>query len=57
MSVRLDPAARTPRVEAAATLGEFDRDAQAFALATPVGVIASHDRPSTRKVDRAVSFT
>lgn len=37
-SVRVDPAGRTARVEPGVTLGEFDRDAQAFGLATPVGI-------------------
>jgi FAD/FMN-containing dehydrogenase len=37
-SVRIDPAAGTARVEAGVTLGEFDREAQAFALATPLGI-------------------
>src|SRR6185436_10152730 len=37
-SVRVDPVARTARVEPGVTLGEFDREAQAFGLATPVGV-------------------
>jgi FAD/FMN-containing dehydrogenase len=37
-SVRVDPAAATARVEPGVTLGEFDREAQAFGLATPVGI-------------------
>jgi len=37
-SVRIDPAARTARVEPGVTLGEFDREAQAFGLATPLGI-------------------
>ena len=37
-SVRIDPAARTARVEPGVTLGEFDHEAQAFGLATPVGI-------------------
>jgi FAD/FMN-containing dehydrogenase len=37
-SVRIDPDARTARVEPGVLLGEFDREAQAFSLATPVGV-------------------
>src|SRR5918911_2028534 len=37
-SVRVDPVNRTARVEPGATLGEFDREAQAFGLATPLGV-------------------
>jgi FAD/FMN-containing dehydrogenase len=37
-SVRVDPVARTARVEPGVTLGEFDREAQAFGLATPVGI-------------------
>src|SRR5919109_348945 len=37
-SVRVDPANLTARVEPGVTLGEFDREAQAFGLATPTGV-------------------
>src|SRR5512146_928862 len=37
-SVRIDPKGKTARVEPGVTLGEFDRDAQAFGLATPVGI-------------------
>lgn len=37
-SVRVDPTSRTARVEAGVTLGEFDHEAQAFGLATPLGI-------------------
>jgi FAD/FMN-containing dehydrogenase len=37
-SVRIDPVRRTARVEPGATLGDFDHEAQAFGLATPVGI-------------------
>jgi len=37
-SVRVDPDARTARVEAGATLADFDHEAQAFGLATPLGI-------------------
>jgi FAD/FMN-containing dehydrogenase len=37
-SVRIDPKGMTARVEPGVTLGEFDREAQAFGLATPVGI-------------------
>lgn len=37
-SVRIDPKGKTARVEPGVTLGEFDRDAQIFGLATPVGI-------------------
>ena len=37
-SVRVDPARRTARVEPGVTLGEFDKEAQAFSLATPLGI-------------------
>jgi FAD/FMN-containing dehydrogenase len=37
-SVRIDPAACLARVEPGVTLGEFDREAQAFGLVTPTGI-------------------
>ena len=37
-SVRVDPVARTARVEPGATLADVDRETQAFALATPTGI-------------------
>src|SRR6267142_3180620 len=37
-SVRVDSASRTARVEPGATLGDFDKEAQAFGLATPLGL-------------------
>jgi FAD/FMN-containing dehydrogenase len=37
-SVRVDPAAQAARVEPGATLADFDKEAQAFALATPLGI-------------------
>ena len=37
-SVRVDPFARTARVEPGVTLGELDREAQAFGLVTPTGI-------------------
>lgn len=37
-SVRIDPASRTAWVEPGVTLGEFDREAQAFGLVTPTGI-------------------
>ena len=37
-SVRVDPKARKAYVEAGATLGDFDHEAQAFGLATPLGI-------------------
>jgi len=36
--VRVDPIHRAARVEPGATLGDFDREAQAFGLATPLGI-------------------
>jgi FAD/FMN-containing dehydrogenase len=37
-SVRVDPASRTARVEPGATLADFDKEAQGFGLATPLGI-------------------
>ena len=37
-SIRIDPARRTARVEPGVTLGEFDKEAQSFGLATPLGI-------------------
>lgn len=37
-AIRVDPAGRTARVEPGATLADFDREAQAFGLATPLGI-------------------
>jgi FAD/FMN-containing dehydrogenase len=37
---RVDPARRTARAEAGLTLGEFDRECQAFGLATTMGVVS-----------------
>jgi FAD/FMN-containing dehydrogenase len=37
-SVRVDAKGMTARVEPGVTLGEFDRETQAFGLATPVGI-------------------
>jgi FAD/FMN-containing dehydrogenase len=39
-SVEVDPIAKTARVEAGALLGQLDREALAFGLATPVGTVA-----------------
>ena len=37
-AVRIDPSPRTARVEPGVTLAEFDKEAQAFGLATPLGI-------------------
>ncbi len=37
-SVRIDPARRIARVEPGVTLGEFDKEAQSFGLAAPLGI-------------------
>ena len=39
-AVEVDPIARVARVEAGALLGQLDREAMAFGLATPVGTVA-----------------
>lgn len=39
-AVEIDPIARTARVEAGVLLGNFDREAQAFGLATTAGTVA-----------------
>lgn len=38
--IRVDPARRTVRAEAGLTLGEFDRETQAFGLATTMGTVS-----------------
>lgn len=40
-SVRVDPGRRTARAEPGLTLGEFDRECQAFGLATPTGIVSA----------------
>src|SRR5215471_1805766 len=37
-SVRIDPVSSTARVEPGATLADFDKEAQAFGLVTPLGI-------------------
>jgi FAD/FMN-containing dehydrogenase len=40
-SIRVDPVARTVRAEPGVLGGEFDRETQAFGLATPVGTVST----------------
>ena len=37
--IRVDPTARTARAQAGVLLGELDREAQAFGLAVPAGIV------------------
>ena len=39
--IRVDPAARTARVEGGGTLGDVDHATHAFGLATPSGIIST----------------
>ena len=39
--IRVDPCRRTVRAEPGLTIGEFDRETQAFGLATTMGVIST----------------
>ena len=39
--IRIDPARRTVRAETGLKLGEFDRETQAFGLATTLGVVST----------------
>ncbi|MFW6201888.1 MAG: FAD-binding oxidoreductase [Gemmatimonadota bacterium] len=39
-SVHVDPAARTARAEPGVTLGDIDRETQAFGLAVPTGIVS-----------------
>ena len=39
--IRVDPDARTVRVQAGVTLGELDRETQAFGMAVPAGIVTT----------------
>jgi hypothetical protein len=39
-SVRIDPVGRSARVEPGVSLGQYDREAQSFGLATPAGTVS-----------------
>ena len=52
-SVRVDPARRTARVEPGALLGDFDREAQAVGLATPLGINSTSGVAALTRGDRS----
>lgn len=47
-AVRVEPSQRMARSEPGVTLGEFDRDTQAFARATPLGINSTTGSPASR---------
>ena len=53
-SVRVDPAARRAYVEPGATLADFDHEAQAFGLATPLGINSTTGVSGVRPASAAV---
>lgn len=46
--IRVDPQARTARAQAGVLLGELDREAQAFGLAIPAGIVRTPGSPDSR---------
>ena len=52
--IRVDPAARTVRVEGGCTWGDVDHATHAFGMATPAGIISHHGRrrPDARRRHR-----
>jgi FAD/FMN-containing dehydrogenase len=55
-SVRVDPVARTARVEPGVTLGEFDRETQAFGLVTPTGSTRPRESPGSHSAAGSVGL-
>ena len=54
-SVRVDPAQRTARAEAGLTWGEYNRETQAFGLASTGGVVSTTGAPSGDVISAAAA--
>jgi len=55
--IRVDPAKKTVRAEPGLTLGEFDRETQAFGLATTLGTISKPEFPGSRSARAGATCT